>query len=181
MNSTHSKFLTLMLCGALALLSFCAMAEDIDIFVGSSGGSAANPNVLIILDNTSNWSANNQGWPGGITQGQAEVNAISQVVGSLDGSVNVGLMLLTTVSGNPGGMTVFGINPMTAANKSTWQSWLTARYDNITAPAWKAPSSANYGATMFDAFKYFGGYTSPINSTNDIAGTPVDLVNGTSR
>lgn len=174
MNSTHSKFLTLTLCGALALLSFCAMAEDIDIFVGSSGGSAANPNVLIILDNTSNWSANNQGWPGGITQGQAEVNAISQVVGSLDGSVNVGLMLLTTVSGNPGGMTVFGINPMTAANKSTWQSWLTARYNNITAPAWKASANANYGATMFDAFKYFGGYTSPIHSTDDIAGTPVD-------
>ena len=80
MTSAYLKFLTLTLFGSLALMPFCAMAEDIDIFVGSSGGSASSSNVLIVLDNTSNWSANNQGWAGGITQGQAEVNALKQLI-----------------------------------------------------------------------------------------------------
>ena len=177
MTSAYLKFLTLTLFGSLALMPFCAMAEDIDIFVGSSGGSASSSNVLIVLDNTSNWSANNQGWPGGITQGQAEVNALKQLIATLDSSVNVGLMLLTTTAGFPGGMMVFGIKPMTAVNITTWQSWLTDRYNNITNSTWKAPASANYGAAMFDAFKYFGGYTSPIHSTDDIAGTPVNRTN----
>lgn len=35
-------------------------AEDIDIYASSSGGAGAN--VLFLLDNTSNWSANNQSW-----------------------------------------------------------------------------------------------------------------------
>jgi type IV pilus assembly protein PilY1 len=161
------------------MAGLCAMAlpvaaDDIDIFTAPGAGSSGSANVLIVLDNTSNWSANNQGWPGGITQGQAEIDALRQIVAKLNSSVNVGLMLLTTVSGNPGGMMVQGIKPMTAANITTWQTWLNARYDNITDPNWKAPSSANYGAAMFDAFKYFGGFTSPAHATDDVAGAPVD-------
>lgn len=50
-------------------LSACAMAfaplaasalEDIDLYAG--GGSASPPNVLFYLDNSSNWSANNNAW-----------------------------------------------------------------------------------------------------------------------
>ena len=40
-----------------------AHAEDIDIFIGESSGGNDNPNVLIVLDNSSNWAAANQGWP----------------------------------------------------------------------------------------------------------------------
>jgi len=162
-----------MLCAALLLAPRAALAEDIDIFLGNSGGSAATSNVLIILDNTSNWSANNQGWPGGITQGQAEVRAIKSVIANLDASVSVGLMLLTTASGNPGGMVVFGAKPMTAANIAVWNTWLDARFANITDSNWKAPADASYGAVMFDAFKYFGGYTNPLNANTNVAGSPV--------
>lgn len=151
-----------------------AMAEDIDIFTTPTAATGTVANVLIVLDNTSNWSANNQGWPGGITQGQAEVKAIGEVIKKLKSNVSVGLMVMTTVSGNPGGMMVFGVNPMTADNISNWNSWLDARYGAITNPAWKAPSNANYGAAMFDAFKYFGGYTSPAHANDDVAGAPAD-------
>lgn len=36
--------------------------DDIDIFKGGGAQDPAPPNVLILLDNTSNWSANNQAW-----------------------------------------------------------------------------------------------------------------------
>jgi type IV pilus assembly protein PilY1 len=106
--------------GALCALSLPTAAEDIDIFTTPASGSGAVANVLIVLDNTSNWSANNQAWPGNITQGQAEVDALSKVISKLNTSVNVGLMVLTTVSGNPGGMVVFGVNPMTQTNINNW-------------------------------------------------------------
>ena len=53
-----------------------ALAEDIDLFVGTSTSASSNPNVLIVIDNSSNWSAANQGWAGGIKQGQAELRAV---------------------------------------------------------------------------------------------------------
>ena len=40
----------------MALTPLQANAEDIDIFTGASAGSAANPNILIVLDNSANWS-----------------------------------------------------------------------------------------------------------------------------
>lgn len=46
----------------LLLSSMAPLAEDIDIFKGGGALDPAPPNVLILLDNTSNWSANNQAW-----------------------------------------------------------------------------------------------------------------------
>ena len=94
-----SKFLALAMSIAMVLFPIRTIAEDIDIFVGASGGSATNPNVLIILDNTSNWAAAKQHWPGGIYQGQAELQAIKTVVGALDDTINVGLMMMTDNGG----------------------------------------------------------------------------------
>ena len=71
-----SKFLALLMSLAMVLFPIRVIAEDIDIFVGASGGTATNPNVLIILDNTSNWANSAQHWPGGVYQGQAELQAI---------------------------------------------------------------------------------------------------------
>lgn len=165
---------------SLALVQQTCRAEDIDIYsaLANTGGT---PNVLIILDNSSNWSAMNQGWTDenghAIAQGQLEVKALMRIVDSIDpltNPVNLGLMMLTTVSGNPGGMMVFGVKPMTDANKFAWKTWLQARYDNITDSNWKADSAANYGAALFDAFKYFGGFTYPAHATDNVAGSPVD-------
>ena len=69
----------LLLAAAFALvLPLSTAAEDIDIFVGGAGGGSA-ANVLVIIDNTSNWADNAQHWPGGEVQGQAELEALIAV------------------------------------------------------------------------------------------------------
>lgn len=61
---------------ALLIAGVPVHAEDIDIFVGGTGAATSNPNLLFVLDNTGNWSRNDQHWlPKGTTQGQAEVQA----------------------------------------------------------------------------------------------------------
>ena len=44
----------------LAVGSIPSRAEDIDLFI-QPGGSATLPNVLLVLDNTANWSRNVDG------------------------------------------------------------------------------------------------------------------------
>jgi type IV pilus assembly protein PilY1 len=164
-----------MVCLGMAFAPLRAAADDIDIFAGASAGTAGNPNILIIIDNTVNWSAQSQHWPGGITQGQAELQAMKTVVASLGGGptvdspVNVGLMMLA--SGN-GGYVRYAMRPMSVANKVNLQALMQQIYDNYGSEG--VASSMNYGDPLFDAFKYFGGYTSPAHATDNVAGTPQD-------
>jgi type IV pilus assembly protein PilY1 len=163
----------------MAFAPLRAAADDIDIFIGASGGVSGNPNVLIILDNTSNWNRQSQHWPGGVTQGQAEVAAIQTVINNLggglsvDANVNVGLMMFTdSSSGRAGGYIRYPVKQMTVANKLALSNILTSIFNNLTAS--EVSSNANYGNALFDAFKYFGGYTSPSHVVDGVAGTPVD-------
>ncbi len=170
------------LCFTFALLPLQAGADDIDIFVGKSGGSSGNPNVLIVLDNTANWDRASQHWPDTTgKQGQAELLAIRTVIdglgggASVDATVNVGLMMFTdNGSGRKGGYIRYAVRPMTAANKLVFHNLLTTIYNNFGTPSEKVAASASYGDVMFDAFKYFGGYTSPSHVVDGAAGTPQD-------
>ena len=77
-------------------------AQDIDIYArppSTTTNPALNPNILIVLDNSANWASAKQQWPGGIKQGQAELDALRTVVGSLGDNVNVGLMMFTAGTG----------------------------------------------------------------------------------
>lgn len=218
-----------------------ALAEDIDIYQGTWSGGA--PNVMFLLDNTSNWSANNQAWdaastytkscgslsdaaltdcrnlisavyyigsdaskkrpwePGfkvnsgdnvSLTQGQVELRALRLVLNQLVCSgksnalkVNVGLSLISkqTVrsSGDAAGVINFAIQPLagTASTAGSSCAAIIGRLDQIDSkiqdPAWKAPSDADYGAPLFEIFKYFGGYASPAGAqtTPTTAGAPV--------
>lgn len=181
-RSCRLKALVLLLCAALAFAPLNVVADDIDIFIGASGGTAGYPNVLIILDNTSNWDRASQHWPDNAgKQGQAEVLAIRTVIDNLGGSasvdapVNVGMMMFTdSGNGRKGGYIRSAVRPMTVANKLAFHNLLTTIYNNFGTPSEKVASSASYGEVMFDAFKYFGGYTSPTHATDGVAGTPVD-------
>jgi type IV pilus assembly protein PilY1 len=171
-------------------------AEDIDLFVGNGPTTTQNPNVLFILDNTSNWSAANQNWPGTVKQGQSELRALKKVIGTLNDKVNVGLMMVTegSVLNNKGGgyvryhirpMTTAGVNGATTSYKQALQDLLgdeTCTYNAVTnlnsvngtpnciygnfdktedqVPA----SNGNYSNLMFEAFKYFGGWTFPADA-----------------
>jgi type IV pilus assembly protein PilY1 len=176
---THwfERALSLMIVSVLAIvLPLTAVAEDIDIFVGGAGGGSA-ANVLIIIDNTSNWADAAQHWPGGEVQGQAELGALLTVIPTLNDSVNVGLMLFNqNGSGSccSGGYIRYAMQPMTPTNKAALVAEITNLLANFSAPENKAASAASYAMTLFDAFKYFGGYTSPAHATDNVAGTPQD-------
>ena len=76
-------------------------AEDIDLFAsGLASGAAADslPNIIFVLDNTSNWSRQSQKWPDA-TQGQSEVRAIAAALRRLvqqNKDANIGLIEFTT-------------------------------------------------------------------------------------
>jgi Tfp pilus tip-associated adhesin PilY1 len=90
-----------------------ARADDIDIFIDSASGAGA-PNLVFLLDNTSNFSKASQAWgppDNEPTQGQAELDAIFTVIQQIydakqrDASapaVRIGVAMLNS-NGNPGG------------------------------------------------------------------------------
>jgi hypothetical protein len=144
---------------SLIVAPTCATADDIDIFTGASAGSAINPRILIVVDNTSNWARQSQKWPGGLSQGQAEMQAIQTMIASLNDSVNVGLMEFVT-GGNAntdGGYVRSAIKPMNATNKASFNSALATIYNNITASTEKRNSNTAYGNLMYDAYNYYAG------------------------
>ena len=176
-----------------------AQAEDLDLFVGAAA-TAQNPNVLVIIDNSANWSSASQQWDGGFKQGQSELRALRTVAGELTDKVNFGLMMFTEGSGSnaAGGYVRYHIRPMTDVNKTAFQEMIgpdtgcvdkanslngtpNCIYKNFDSPSEKTGTSkTNYSSTLFEAFKYLGGHTSPARAhlPNPNGSTPVDTVAG---
>jgi len=169
-------------------------AADIDIYSRpplTTSDPNLNPNILIVIDNSANWAAANQGWPGGIKQGESELRALREVIGSLSDNVNVGLMMFT---GEAGGKAYvrFHVRPMNSTNKSAFAelvgnpSGCTDGFNslngtpncilkNFNTPTEKTASAkTDYSAAMLEVFKYFGGYTWPAHAQDDVAGANVN-------
>ncbi len=177
----RSLFFIVSVCLAAAGTILPAYAEDIDIFIGDSSGGADNPNVLVILDNSSNWSAANQGWPTDANppvacgndcnkQGYYELKSLRKVVNSLpvdasgNGKVNLGLMMFNNSNApRDGGYMRSAIKEMSATNKAAFIAELDKIILNFNTET--AASSVQYSAALFDAFKYFGGYTDVAHAT----------------
>ena len=161
-----------LLSALLVILSFQAGGEDIEIFTADDGNLVSKPNVLIVLDNSANWSRQSQQWPGGLTQGQSEVRAIKRVVESLDdGSLNIGVMLYSTSGNsntNEGGYLRHHIRPLNATTKGTLGGHLDTIFDNINAPIEKRNSGNGFGTLMWDVYNYLGGF----GQSQSGAGTP---------
>jgi type IV pilus assembly protein PilY1 len=186
-----------------AAASSVVRAEDIDLFVGTSAAAGSRPNVLVVIDNSANWSRNDQGWadPNGLIspfkQGQSELRALRTVIGDLNDTINFGLMLFTPgatgskVPTGPGGYVRFHVRQMTAGNKIAFQELIgpdsgcadganslngtpNCIFKNFSGGEQVGTSFTDYSATLFEGFKYFGGYTSPANAQTNVAGSPVD-------
>jgi hypothetical protein len=162
-----------------------AQAMDTDLYSATSS-SAAAPNVLIILDNTSNWSRQNQHFPGGITQGQAEVRAIKTAISTLPGHINIGLMEFATLHNDTGGFIRQAIVPMgqddTAGptNVSSFSTTLTSIFNNINDPTEKVNSGQQYGDLMRDAYNYLAGLA-PFATSSNVDSTKADANGYTTR
>ena len=162
------KVFTLGMCSLLSTHQALAAGDDIDIFTGASGGTANNPRILIILDNSANWSRQSQKWlPQGTSQGEAEARAISNVISKMDDSVSVGLMELVTSGPGDGGFIRSAIRPMDASNKAAFKNTLKTIETNVNGPLEKAGSSIGYGNLMYDAYNYLtGGNATTPNSVD---------------
>ncbi len=129
-----------------------ALAEDIDIYSGSPAVTGTAPNILIILDNSANWSA---AFDGG-TKFSSEMATLSSVIGTLNTNVNVGLMMFgETGPGTSSPVSAYiryAVRNMTAGNKSALQSIISGLHINNDKG-----NNSPYGFTLFEAYKYFGG------------------------
>jgi len=163
------------LAAACAVAIGTAQAEDIDIFTGNN--SSSKPNVLIIIDSSSNWSATlgsntcNTGNMADNTKFAAEICALTTVIGSLGtANVRIGLMMFAE-TGTNGAYVRYGLRDMNTTNKTAFVNELKGMIASGSGTD-NSGSNQPYGKTMFEAFKYFGGYTSPAHATDGVAGTP---------
>jgi type IV pilus assembly protein PilY1 len=178
-------------------LSTGVRADDIDIFLGPSGGTSDAPNIIFLIDNSPNWSRASQHWPdNGGNQGQAELTAISSTLATINSNspANVGLAMLSSYSGTGatqgtgGGYIRFGVRDMTnATNVTALQNILSGIAANITDPAEKLSgmSSKDEDAGFYEIYKYLSGlapFTGPYGSSYasqnvfvDVAGNPQSL------
>jgi type IV pilus assembly protein PilY1 len=119
-------------------------AEDTDLFVGNPASQVQQPNVLVIIDSSDNWAAQNQNWPGEF-QGQAELSAFAEVLKILPTeNIGVGLMLMTAGVGNDasdpgwqnkdGAYVRFAITKMDATGKGALREMLLGTSPDATNP-----------------------------------------------
>lgn len=169
---------TLVLLG-LSLVS--VHAEDIDIFTGGAG-QEGNPNILIIVDSSSNWG---ETFADGSKKFDAEVAAIDAVMvklgtyvngdsskGKYGEKLNIGLMMFAE-SGDNGAYVRYAIRTMNDNNRAAFKGLVDNWVMNGSGTD-NSGSNQPYGKVMFEAFKYFGGHTSPAHSNDNTAGSPAD-------
>jgi type IV pilus assembly protein PilY1 len=155
---TRSGFLFSGLAMAVLAWHSPASAEDIDLFVQPGGGAAGIPNVLILLDNTANWSRNVDGQAININELDALIETVDNLPVDDDGAAKfrVGLMLFTE-TGNPnnnydGGYIRAAIRDMTEVNQTKYMALLNSLDGNGDKS-----NGGKAGKTMSEVYQYFKG------------------------
>lgn len=179
-NFLKSKLAAALLGIGMAVLCSPALPDDIDLFTNPQTSSSANPNILIILDNTANWARNDEHFPA-MKQGAAEAQAIEQAIAALGTSaanVNIGLMMFID-KGPAGGYVASAIQPMTSTNLANLDSILQGIYNCLSTGnscGDNVPQGAPYGNIMYDAYNYFKGLApvEPETSVSSFPGVPPD-------
>ena len=154
-----SKFLPMAFVMVLALGVVSGHADDTDLFNQPPGSSPPAPNILFILDNTSNWTSAAQKWVGSSTAGDAEILALKNFAAGLKQPANVGLIEYT-VTGHTGGYVRYGVRDMTiAANNTAFQNIVSAIA--VNSPSEKVnQSSGSIANTLYEAWLYLNGSAS---------------------
>ena len=181
-----SKFLTLAAAFGLVFCSFQASPEDIDIFSVDETNDINNPNVLFVIENNANWTAQLQHWPDKTPdgkdedQGASEISAIRTVIAELDDNINVGLLSFIP-GGTAGGNTDFGyvryhIRPMNDTNKANFKTILNRIYPNVNDTQTERRAAGGPFGTLFHTiYTYLAGVRHP----NDGLQTPADPATAT--
>lgn len=149
-----------LLAGSLLIGHGTARAEDIDLFVQPApSASVGIPNVLIIVDNTANWSSTSaSGQAIWINERAALISTLNSIPVNADGTarVRVGVMMYNETGGAnnsvQGGYLRAAIRDMTAVNKTKYTNLLTS-FD-ITADK---SNNGKAGLAMAEAYRYYAG------------------------
>ncbi|WP_137887314.1 pilus assembly protein [Pseudomonas sp. 2FE] len=139
----NKNFFKGLLATVLLMVHLPSMAEDTDLFVGTPPSAADVPNVLIILDNTSNWS----------TAFTAEMQAVSAVLNGMPADkFRVGFMMFnkTFESGNDGAYVRAAIRLMDNVNKTKYAALINSLDSNRDQG-----SGGKAGKSMEEAYLYF--------------------------
>jgi type IV pilus assembly protein PilY1 len=183
-----SSLRRLALCGLLA--AGAARADDIDIYAGVTSSNAGEPVVMFMLDNSPNWSKNDQKVTdlngNAVASGVAEAQAIQNVLKAQTSAIQAGLAMytnssLTAVGGGSigaGAYIRFGArdmtsNPATSANFQALNNilgWYTSG-NNITNSVEKlsSQSTKDESAAFYELYKYYKGLA-PYAGTQSSAG-----------
>ena len=195
----------LLAAAAFGAAASSALAEDIDIFSQNTSVPTGAPNVLIVLDNTANWSQSFDS----STKFAAEKVALAQIINNLIAKalpINIGLMLFTE-TGSPntntdGGYVRFAIQPIidqngqptNAANclltmmggtpttpcsgaNTTYYTSLSNDCSSTTAPCDKS-NGGKIGVTMAEAYEYYAGINAYAGN-NKVKADPTAFTSGT--
>lgn len=167
----------------LCLGAMVSRAEDIDLYSATSS-NAGKPNVLFVLDNAANFSANAatctyadgsspslNGTAGGIEQ-CALYNVVNNLPVNSDGSgvVNIGLMAYNATNirdidnancgGSEGGCLMVPLMEMTSANKSKFLTWVKSwNTSGGTGNGYIKANGEATAAAMQEAWAYYYGAT----------------------
>lgn len=176
MNTRHIARVLLVLW--LGLGSHTGQAEDIDVYVGGEDTTGAAANVLIVLDNTSNFSNENEKLLDAsgnvVTNGYAEAAALITALQSVDNGVNIGLMMYggpfkdddgfkDGSTSDSGGYPIFAIREKATAG-ATLGALIAKIQANVGDEAYKGPTSASYADLSNSIFRYFNG----LHAFNDV-------------
>lgn len=140
--------------------TFDPVNDDTDLFLMNPAIDPVAPNILVIIDNTANWSS----------VFLAEKTALVQVVGALSENVNVGLMLYTQTgsavepgySNTDGGYPLYGIravgpdNATSVANRTVLNDIVNG-FDGNTEKS----NNTALNLAMYEAYAYFKGGITP--------------------
>ena len=142
------------------LPAFDPVNDDTDIFLANPAYNATRPNVLIFLDNTSNWGASTGGAAPLDTAYGAVTTAIANVLSTVvTENFNVGLAMFPETgspnNNNDGMYLRFGIRQMTTANKDALINVVRSLDKNGDAG-----NNATFSLAMSEMFKYFAGTAS---------------------
>jgi len=170
----NRKLATCLVALVLAVMPCLAAAQtvdlvndDTDLFMANPTIDTPDPNVLIVLDNTANWTG---AFPN-------EMAALASVVSSLDDGFNVGLMWFTDSTTAEAGPQIRGAWPMFAMRPTeTYKNDLAAMVSSFDVNNEKG-DGVYLSLTMYEAWAYLTGGTARAGTNQtkrDYGGNPLN-------
>jgi type IV pilus assembly protein PilY1 len=143
------KLVAMSLFCSVVFTSLPATAEDIDIFIGTSGGVASAPHIMILIDNSNNWVSDQP-------NGKSKFNALSAVLDSITTPMNVGLATFSYNS--PSGAYVrFAPRDMSVlANRTAFKNLIAVMSADANVTK-ETGNQKDESAALYEIWKYYSG------------------------